>query len=497
MNQEDPHPDPFRHMRSALPFGDMAQIDVSISDDWEHVIDDDVYSVHSLPDSDVDSLDTIEARRVVTTLTNPLDKATQTSNKPPSESPPRSDQSIKLDGNKAVERCGMDTRDVVAPDTPDAPATPATPATPANPDPQPAEPRKIHFTHPPAPNTITTYREFDQVSGLVILTRALLSLPINKGTKASLDAICLHLVRLEGILTEYAKYRNTSARHPSLPRGLDPWLEALRFHLTSPVRILDSEETTPGRPYLAPKRFPASYADLVNCQYEHYLSLLDQMDEYMLVIESDLSDFRLLYSPTMPLENNKQSTIRDETPYDNCSRLSKPAASGSTNIQAVPLRRALQLLRNQLAYSLDEMVSCRHRESRHNREQWERLVVFNHSYRTIKETIDYMLDSPDHLIERWIDHDKGSVPSDKTIRSITTELSTATGTMAIERMKTSSLYRRKNPDRVPQAREEKTVHNKMVMDTLEGLESMICSVLRIQRGEEPCHWEQNIRCFVY
>ncbi|KAI0975457.1 hypothetical protein F4678DRAFT_420329 [Xylaria arbuscula] len=466
---------------------DMATTAASISDEWEHVADDDNYSVHSLPDSDVDALDALQAVLSAATLSSPPDNATQTSDTPPCENPPRSEQSIEPDGNQAVERCGMDTRDVIAPDPPDAPATPA------NQDPPPAKPRKIHLTHLahlahlPEFDPITAYDHFEQVSGLVTLSQVLLDLPIDNRTKSSLQAIYLHLVRLEDILTEYAKHRNSSGGHPPFPRGFDSWVEALRYHLTVPPRSSTHKATTRRSQHLetkqgtpkSPPRPQKSHAEIANCSYEQFLSLLGQMDEYMMVIESDLVDFRALYSSTLLLENNSLSTIYSETLYDEWSRPSKAAASKNTNKARVRLRKELHRLRRQIEVCLSEILSCRCQEFGNDRDQWERLVVLHDSYRNIKDDMDYMLDWPNHMFEQWLDRNASS-PNLDTIRSMIIELKEVTEALFLERKKKSCAHRGNDPDTVPRSPEEKLIYSNVVMETLEGLERLIISVLHLE-----------------
>ncbi|KAI1279475.1 hypothetical protein F5Y07DRAFT_44050 [Xylaria sp. FL0933] len=171
----------------------MATTDASISDGWEKVDEDDNLSIISLPDSEDGTADLSQALQAM--AVQAPKHAVHASAESPSESPTpvdiRPDVQVMVCTltEQAVERCGMDTADVVEPDTPQAPSE----------------------------DLITKESDFQALLTMTVsmksIMTALLKLPphrFDQRAKPFVEAACRHLIFLERLL-ELAKPSTLSA----------------------------------------------------------------------------------------------------------------------------------------------------------------------------------------------------------------------------------------------------------------------------------------------
>lgn len=112
---------------TSAPHADMATAvesttTVGIADDWEHIVaDNDNYSVISLPISEDDAAtDSSQGPQVTTSSESPLADQSKPLSEPPTINDPQpSEIGTEPHVDRAVERCGMDLKDVVhEPETP-------------------------------------------------------------------------------------------------------------------------------------------------------------------------------------------------------------------------------------------------------------------------------------------------------------------------------------------------------------------------------------------
>ncbi|KAI0809917.1 hypothetical protein GGR55DRAFT_145385 [Xylaria sp. FL0064] len=165
----------------------MATTDVDISDGWENVDGDDNLSIISLPNSEDGTADL--SRDLQAMAVQAPKHAVHASDESPSESPtpvdirPHGQVMLRSLGEQAVERCGIDTADVVEPDSPQAPPG----------------------------DLITKESDFQALltmtASMKKIMTAILKLPPNRAdqrAKPSVETACGHLIFLERLL-ELAK----------------------------------------------------------------------------------------------------------------------------------------------------------------------------------------------------------------------------------------------------------------------------------------------------
>ncbi|KAI1419867.1 hypothetical protein F5Y12DRAFT_187300 [Xylaria sp. FL1777] len=424
----------------------MVTTGASISDGWEHVDDNDDFSVISLPMSEDDAPNPSRDRTVTTVLRSPPDNGIHPSHQPPSENLVRShahphDTNQQPDRNKAVEMCGMDMKDVVEPDTPQAPA-----------------------------REITNQSDFDCILAttfsLVNLVPKILHTPGYFDTRAKELAkpICEHLLHLEIILRGYSKHRRPGSKPTELPVGLSEWLDNLKSELGK-GRKSSKEPAT------------QSQASLGNDYYERLSSLSSQMDGLMTVIRSDFEDFHTLDMPVVTSENDMFTNCFGQPPHS-----SHPVIATNNNL--AHLRRELYVLRDQIVSCLGEIHCCEQHGISNSGNQRRNMTALSLSYTKTKQSLELILSNHGN---DWIEYSTAgglTYPqfcrlNPDTIRSVILQLKEVTDDLFLERCRVQSLRYGNDPDSIMQ--NEELIFKKSSMDALQSIEELLISILKLRR----------------
>ncbi|KAI0534684.1 hypothetical protein GGR58DRAFT_481910 [Xylaria digitata] len=423
----------------------MAATSASISDDWEHVDDEDSFSVISLSMSDDDTPKPPQNRPAISALSGPPDNLVRQSRRPPFQSLLQSDAhsreiSKESEKDRTVERYGMDTTDVIEPDTPRA------------------QPRAI----------VNNDSDFDFIcattSSLVKLISAMSSGSCYGATdiKTIYATLGSRLCRLQDILRGYSKHRTPRNGPAELPVGLLDWLGRLELELLSIQETLNDPTTQ-------------SQASQANDYYEKLEGFSSQMDGLMNVIQSDYEDF---YTLNMPILEDSYTTDRRGH-----GRSFSRITSGNNNL--AHLRRELYTLRDQIVACLGEIRSCQQDGILSNQDQLETMKSLTLSYKKIKESLELMLSN--HGSD-WIDYSQAgglTYPefchlNPDTIRSLILQLKEVADDLFLERSRVQSIRWGNDPDGI--LRDEKMIVEESSMNTLRTIEEVLVSILQLHNN---------------
>lgn len=201
----------------------MAATAGDISEDWEHVDDEDNFSVISLPTSEDDFLNPARSRPAIARSSSPSNALVPPSAQPQSGSLeqsrvsrlPGTTRSFTTTGKHPLATCVTSTPHVVKSKTPQAKS-------------------RDRFSSDSDFDALAETASFslnlipEILSGLGSKVQ---SLHLACEFRATCDRVHLHLGNLQGILHGYAKHQRRSGRIACLPVGLSEWLESLKLEL--------------------------------------------------------------------------------------------------------------------------------------------------------------------------------------------------------------------------------------------------------------------------
>ncbi|KAK5630582.1 hypothetical protein RRF57_006297 [Xylaria bambusicola] len=410
-----------------------------ISDDWEHVADDDNYSVISLPMSEDLALDSSQHRLVATLSDSPLTSSSQLQSEYPTQSDlhPCDAVAEPHPTDDAVEKCGMDLKDVI--DESDSP---------------PALSRK----------SITDRRGLmlilDNITSLSTLLGRICAR--SKDDASFFTIIRTNLHRLEHIVRVYASRYRAGMKPVEFPHRLLDWLEKIDSKALQFLAALREHEGS-GQPI--GKKYLIEVHDLA---FEFAGSLMP-------AVQSDYEAFKIQLKQIPKDKNEKHKTTGKN--HDGIPR------TAATN-HLIHLFRELQHLRDQIVACLGEIHTgdCHGIFSPFQRVDIKGLTC---SYKLAKEVLERMLSAPiDSSREDGSTYSEFHRLNLDTVRSIKLQLEEITDDLFRERSSISQCLRYRNdPDDMLDSGQQ--FIKDYTMDALRETERLLLSILRDRGDPKP------------
>ncbi|KAI8629632.1 hypothetical protein F5Y19DRAFT_72473 [Xylariaceae sp. FL1651] len=435
----------------------------SISDDWQHVEDDnDGFSVVSLPASEDDLLSP-RGRPISPASCGPSDSLVDLSHHPPSEKPistdiRRQDSNGEQETGQDVEKHGMDFTDVVEPGTPKA---------------QLNEILDVDID----PNflcevTVSLVQLIAEIMPVISFRGHHQSLVSVTNMRVKCELLRSHLKCLEAILNGYAKHWKPEGETVQLPidPGLYEWLASLKIELLSIQAALKSPSTQ------VPIPTEISWDSQIKGYCETLASFTNQIEAFMPVIQTDYDEFHTAHLPVV-------LTSRDVSGTSSRNEGGPPIGRMPPGSSLFHLRRELYALKDQIASCLEEIDSNRQLGISNSPDECKSLTALTSSYQGIKSSLDMMLSN--HASD-WIDYSiAGGLTypefcrlNPDTIRSLILQLKEVTDDLFLERSRAQTLRYTNDPDGLLQG--VIVVVKKPIIDTLRTIEEVLVSILQIR-----------------
>ncbi|KAI1324801.1 hypothetical protein F5Y16DRAFT_423535 [Xylariaceae sp. FL0255] len=427
-------------------------------DDWQH-IDDDDYSVVSLPTSEIDLINTTrcEAESVLTNASNHA--AVPHTSPDAGQNDHTQDDTHTDEEYEGVEKYGMDKADVV--ETHDS-----------------LSPLKKILDSKPNPSFLSdladSLRELVEDIILAITSLGQRHGPIDCVMKIQSEcrALLVNLKQLESILKSY-RQSWTPEDQNTLPidPGLTTWMSRLKLELVSLQTKIKS--TDPDR--------PLSLVSTWVLRMEAYLEALTTFSSQLKVFlpYSDLAEF---YTAGMPV-------LSASDDHGTASSSSRAPTRHNTNLppgnNLAHLRRELYALKDQIWSYIREVESYTELGFSHPPEA-SRTLCFQH----IKRSLDVMLSN--HASD-WIDYNiSGGLITypefcqlnPDTIRSLILQLKEATDDVMLARSAASSYRYFNDPDDRLENCGDQFAVKQSTWDVVATIEELLRSILRIRNDQD-------------
>ncbi|KAI0513031.1 hypothetical protein F5B22DRAFT_613158 [Xylaria bambusicola] len=414
-----------------------ATIAADISDDWEHVADDDNYSVISLPTSEDLAINSSQHRQVPVVSDSPLTIPSQPQSEHPTQSDPHPCDAITEPHptDDAVERCGMDLKDVI--DESDSP---------------PVLSRRL----------IT-----DKIELMVILSKiGSLSTIIGPmctrhGNACSLFAtIFADLARLDHIVRIYIKHCRAGMKPVVFPYRLFDWIDKINHQALKYAASLSKREKS------SQPMDSKCFIEVTSLSFEFDTSLMP-------AVESDYKAFKIHLA---------QASADPKRTTNGKSRDGIPRIAATNNL--THLFRELQHLRDQIVVCLGEIQSGAFYGIFR---PFQRLDIngLTDSYKSAKEVLDRMLETPiDSSREDGPTYSEFHRMNIDAVRSINLQLAEISDDLCRERS-SSSLYLRYRNDPDDMLDNGQQFIKDYTMDALREAERLLHSILKDRGDPRP------------